>query len=87
MSTLRQIDDLRDISELECQLDNALDVVARIEKTMQSARDAISSGNPFNLMTALSEANKLIMWDAMPITIIAQAEYLKPIKQDAQRIA
>ena len=84
---MRQIDDLRDIPELEAQLDNAFGVILMIESEMKMARAAIATQDPFKLMAALAEANKLIVREAMPTAIIAQDEYLKPIKADAARIA
>jgi hypothetical protein len=47
---------------------------------------AISQNDPFRAMQALAEINKAVM-KAMHETIDAQAEYLKPIKKDAERIA
>lgn len=86
MNTLRQIDDVREISELEAQMDNALGVIKQIEAEVKCALECVSAQNPFDLMTSLSEMNKLIVKQAMPIAIIAEAEALKEIKAEAQRI-
>ena len=87
MNTLRQIDDLRDINELEAQMDNALAVISEIEKELKLARNSIDRQDPFDLMLALAELNKLIVKKAMPIAIIAEAEAIKETKADAMRIA
>lgn len=47
---------------------------------------AISQNDPFRAMKALAEINKAVM-RAMHETIDAQEEYLKPIREDAMRIA
>ena len=47
---------------------------------------AINQNDPFRAMQALAEINKAVM-KAMHEAIAAQEEYLKPIKQDAMRIA
>lgn len=87
MNTLRQIDDVREVNELEAQMDNALGVIQMLENEIKSAHSSISTQNPFDLMVALAEINKLIVKQAMPIAIIAQAEALKQTKAEAQRIA
>lgn len=47
---------------------------------------AISQNDPFRAMQALADINKAVM-KAMHEAIDAQAEYLKPIKHEAERIA
>ena len=47
---------------------------------------AISQSDPFRAMQALAEINKAVK-KAMHETIDAQEEYLKPIREDAMRIA
>lgn len=47
---------------------------------------AINQDDPFRVMQALADINKAVM-KAMHEAIAAQEEYLKPIKQDAMRIA
>jgi hypothetical protein len=47
---------------------------------------AISQNDPFRAMQALAEINKAVK-KAMHETIDAQEEYLKPIREDAMRIA
>ena len=47
---------------------------------------AISQNDPFRVMQALADIHKAVK-NAMHEAIDAQEEYLKPIKQDAMRIA
>lgn len=47
---------------------------------------AISQNDPFRAMQALAEINKAVK-KAMHETIDAQEEYLKPIREDAMRVA
>ena len=46
---------------------------------------AISQNDPFRAMQALADINKSVM-KAMHEAMAAQAEYLKPIKADAERL-
>ena len=85
MSTLRQIDDVRTINELESQLDNALGSIEWIEREIKSARAAVAIENPFQLMIALSEAQSKIR-EAMHFAIAAQEHAIIEIKREAQRI-
>lgn len=86
MNTLRQIDDVRTINELEAQLDNALGSIEIIEREMKAARAAVSIENPFELMVALAYAQNKIR-EAMHFAIAAQEHAILEIKQEAQRIA
>lgn len=47
---------------------------------------AINQNDPFRVMQALADINKAVK-KAMHETIDAQEEYLKPIREDAMRIA
>lgn len=86
MNTLRQIDDVRTINELEAQLDNALGSVEMIRREIIAATTAIEQQNPFELMVALAYAQKKIR-EAMHFAIAAQEHAIFEIKKEAQRIA
>lgn len=86
MKTLRQIDDVRTINELEAQLDNALGSVEMIRREIIAATTAIEQQNPFDLMVALAYAQNKIR-EAMHFAIAAQEHAILEIKKDAQRIA
>lgn len=83
---MRQIDDIPETSELERQLDEVYSIIVMLEKEAKNARSAIASNDPFKVMSTLAEINRLVVKDAMPLTIAAQDEFLRPIKADAQRI-
>lgn len=76
---------MKQLSELEIQMDNAVGHLYDIEKQIKACGIAIDDGNPFKLMTELSELQKLVR-DAMHTAIICQEEHIKPIKEQAQRI-
>jgi len=83
---MRQIDDLRDIPEVEAQLDNALGEVNDIKKCMEGCAFAIKHENPFKLMVELADAQSKIE-QAMSFAIAAQRARIKTIKAEAMRIA
>lgn len=83
---MRQLNDVREISELERQLDNALGVIQMIESEMKMARMSVVTEDPFKLMVALAEANKKIR-EAMHFALAAQHEHMKPIIKEASRLA
>lgn len=83
---MRQLNDVRETSELERQLDNALGELIDVEKCRKSCITAIEDGNPFRLMSELAEIQSKIR-EAMHFAIAAQDEHMKPIIKEASRLA
>ena len=83
---MRQLNDVREINELERQLDNALGELIDVAKGINGCRTAIEDGNPFKLMSELAEMQSKIR-EAMHFAIAAQEEHMKPIIKDASRLA
>lgn len=84
MSALRQIDDVREMTELEMQMDNAFGVVRMIEEAVKDAMTSIDRQNPFDLLCALAEINKRAVNECLPIALIAQAEFVKEAIKNSQ---
>lgn len=83
---MRQLNDVREVSELERQMDNALGSIIDVEKCIKNCKRAMDDGNPFTLMSELADAQKYL-FEAMHAAIAAQHEHMKPIVTEAQRLA
>ena len=74
------------MNEYDIKMDEAFGQVLALEKQINRMKTKISENDPFGLMVELAESQKIVR-DTMHFAIEAQEEFIKPIKQDAQRIA
>ncbi len=74
------------MNEYDIKMDEAFGQVLALEKQINRMKTKISENDPFGLMVELAESQKIVR-DTMHFAIEAQEEFIRPIKQDAQRIA